>query len=301
MKSTKKIAILGLATASVMAGTPAQACDGDGSLPYVSSICLTTWARTDAFNNAFMPADGSMVSISTYTQLYAVIGTTYGSAAGKFGLPNLGGRAVLGAGKSASGTTYAVAATGGQLGTVLSVSQLPAHQHTLNQNTSNATITAGIGSLTATTSLLGLSATTSLNNVSGSISLAGITYSSSSNNLNLMAAATGPAGTSPAGKALSPTVLSVYSSNSPGVAMASGSISGTLPLKVTANAPVTLNGSPATTLSGGSASTVVNGAPATYLGGLTAPTGGTSGVLTLPPYLVLNYYIAYQGAFPSPN
>jgi microcystin-dependent protein len=301
MKSTKKIAILGLAAAGAMAGAPAMACDGDGSMPYLSSICLTSWAKTAAFNNAFMPADGSMVAISTYTQLYAVIGTTYGTATGKFGLPNLSGRAVLGAGQSAAGPTYNVGATGGQFEMVLSSSQLPAHQHTLNQNGNNATIAVGIGSLTASTTLLGLSATTSLNNVSGSTSLSGIAYSSSSNQLNLMAAAAGPAGTSPAGKALGPTALAVYSGNTPGAAMASGSISGNLSLTVSGNAPVTLNGTPSTTFSGGTASTTISGTPAAYVGGLTGPAGSSGVIATLPPYLVLNYYIAYQGAFPVSN
>jgi microcystin-dependent protein len=290
-----------LAAACLLAGAPARACDGGGGLPYVASVCITPWVRTGDFNGTYTQADGRLLAISDYTQLYAVIGETYGSDTGKFGLPNLKGRAAIGAGQSPGGANYTVAATPGQFETLLDLTQLPAHQHTLNQAGLFAKITGDIGSLQASTSLTGLSATTTLSGVSASAALAGAAFSSSNNALTLMAAATGPVVAAPVGKSLGPTILPVYTSASPGVAMASGSISGNLAVTVGANAPVALSGVPLTTIQAGNPSTALSGAPVAYLSGATSPAGSIVPLPTMPPFLALNYYIAYRGAMPIPN
>ena len=77
--------------------------------------------------SGYLLCDGSAISRTTYAQLFAVIGTTYGSGDGSttFNLPNLQGRFVLG--KSGS---YALASTGGAATVTLTTDQIPSHTHT---------------------------------------------------------------------------------------------------------------------------------------------------------------------------
>lgn len=70
--------------------------------------------------------DGAAVSRTTYADLFAVVGTTYGAGDGinTFNVPNLTGRFPLG--KTASGTGSSLGGTGGALG---HTHGLPAHYH----------------------------------------------------------------------------------------------------------------------------------------------------------------------------
>lgn len=70
--------------------------------------------------------DGSAVSRTDYADLFAVIGTTYGTGDGSttFNLPNFGGRTAIGA-----NTTYALGASGGEATHTLTYNEMPAHQH----------------------------------------------------------------------------------------------------------------------------------------------------------------------------
>lgn len=80
----------------------------------------------------YLTADGTLVSISTYQALYAIIGTTYGGdARTTFGLPDLRGRAVIGWGAATPQTT--AVAFGAKRGTetvTLAANQVPLPQHT---------------------------------------------------------------------------------------------------------------------------------------------------------------------------
>ena len=101
--------------------------------------------------------DGSAVSRVTYADLFAVIGTDFGSGDGfsTFNLPDLRGRVVAGldnmGGSSADVVTDAAADTiGGEVGEedhTLSVDELPAHHHTMDDynaaNSPNVTWSGG--------------------------------------------------------------------------------------------------------------------------------------------------------------
>ena len=78
--------------------------------------------------------DGSAISRTTYSNLFAVIGTTYGSGDGSttFNLPNLFNRMVVGAGNS-----YNLAATGGEATHALSIAELAVHSHTFTGSAVN--------------------------------------------------------------------------------------------------------------------------------------------------------------------
>lgn len=73
--------------------------------------------------------NGSAVSRTTYASLYSVVGTAYGAGDGSttFNVPNLVDRMPVGAGSS-----YALASTGGTATTTLSTTNLPAHNHGVN-------------------------------------------------------------------------------------------------------------------------------------------------------------------------
>jgi len=71
--------------------------------------------------------DGTEYNQSAYTALFAVIGQTYGGAAGKFRVPDMGGRVIVG-----KNGTYALNASGGATTHTLSASEIPAHSHPIN-------------------------------------------------------------------------------------------------------------------------------------------------------------------------
>jgi len=80
----------------------------------------------------WLACDGSAVSRTTYARLFAAIGTTWGVGDGSttFNLPDLRGRAPVGAGSGAGLTARTLADTGGAEDHTLSETNLAAHTHT---------------------------------------------------------------------------------------------------------------------------------------------------------------------------
>lgn len=90
------------------------------------------------FGNATPPAghlvcDGSAVSRTTYSGLFAVIGGTFGVGDGSttFNLPDLRGRSPVGAGTGSGLTPRSLGVTGGEESHVLTTAELAAHTHGL--------------------------------------------------------------------------------------------------------------------------------------------------------------------------
>lgn len=73
--------------------------------------------------------DGRAVSRSTYWELFAAIGTTYGAGDGSstFNLPNIESRTIIGESDS-----YALGSTGGEAAHTLTVDEMPSHNHDIN-------------------------------------------------------------------------------------------------------------------------------------------------------------------------
>ena len=90
-------------------------------MPFAASTVPSGW----------LLCDGSAVSRSTYAALFALIGTSYGVGNGSttFNLPDLRGRAPIGAGQGNGLTNRALAATGGEETHLLSTAEMPAHAH----------------------------------------------------------------------------------------------------------------------------------------------------------------------------
>ena len=74
--------------------------------------------------------DGSLLPISQYSTLYALLGTIYGGdGQTTFGLPDLRGRVAINQGQGAGLTLRYIGEEAGTENNVLSVSQLPVHTH----------------------------------------------------------------------------------------------------------------------------------------------------------------------------
>lgn len=76
----------------------------------------------------FLVCDGSEVSRDDYSDLFAVIGTTYGSGDGSstFNLPSLDGRVVIGLSHD-----HAIGVSGGEESHTLITDEIPSHMHTV--------------------------------------------------------------------------------------------------------------------------------------------------------------------------
>lgn len=74
----------------------------------------------------FLLCDGAAYSRTAYSELFAVIGTTYGAGDGSttFNVPNYTGRVLVG-----TGGDYTLGATGGEATHTLTASEMPRHAH----------------------------------------------------------------------------------------------------------------------------------------------------------------------------
>ncbi len=78
----------------------------------------------------WMRCEGQILQISQNQALFALLGTTFGgNGTTTFGLPDLRGRAAVGAGQMTGGSSYQLGQTGGLEGVQLTPDNLPAHSH----------------------------------------------------------------------------------------------------------------------------------------------------------------------------
>jgi microcystin-dependent protein len=79
----------------------------------------------------WLPCDGASLLRSTYPDLFAAIGTTYGATdASHFTIPDLQGRVPLGAGTGSGLSPYSLGDVGGEETHTLVTTETPAHSHT---------------------------------------------------------------------------------------------------------------------------------------------------------------------------
>lgn len=246
---------------------------------YIGSICIMAFSQNYGFGNGqYIPAAGQQLSINQYTALYALIGTTYGGdGVSTFKIPDLRGKVVVGYDERVS--NQPIGSTGGATSVTLTVAQLPPHLFTVT----NMPVT--LSSLTATTTLTGVSGTADLSNLVLTGPASGLVINASSQSgLNT------PNGTF-IGKG-NGTAGNNYTASTPDVTLNSKSISGNLSLTVNSGtkAPVAISGNPSTTVTGGGTAS-----------GSTNTLGGGQAVPSMPPYLVMTYYMAVIGVYPSRN
>lgn len=94
-------------------------------VPYTSSTIPDNW----------FICEGQAISRTEYSELFEVIGTTYGTGDGKttFNLPNLKGRVPAGR-DSADSNFDVLGETGGEKTHTLTVAEMPSHRHNLQTN-----------------------------------------------------------------------------------------------------------------------------------------------------------------------
>ena len=111
-----------------------------GLMPYAGAASPEGW----------LLCDGTAINRTTYANLFALIGTTYGSGNGTttFNVPDMRSRMPMGAGAGTGLTSRALAATGGAESVVIASGNLPLHQHTI-AHTHGVTIATTTGLVTA--------------------------------------------------------------------------------------------------------------------------------------------------------
>lgn len=126
------------AVTAVSPGTSGNVLVSNGS-SWTSAASLVPSGVISAFAGSTAPTgyllcDGSAVSRTTYAELFAVIGTTYGSGDGSttFNLPDLRSRVIVGAGQGTGLTNRLRGSTGGSETHTLTVNEIPAHNHSVN-------------------------------------------------------------------------------------------------------------------------------------------------------------------------
>jgi len=252
-----------------------QACPAQ---PYVSAVC------TMANNYApvgYMQANGQLVSVVQAQALYTLIGTTFGGSPNvNFNLPDLRGRFLLGAGQQPGNAAYRIGDKGGAETVMLTPANLPP----LTSSTQSGTVT-----IPAATGTVDLSTVTG-----GTATLSGLSFTANANGLNLMASDQPGQGNTANGNALgtanTPSVK-LYVNATPNVNMAAGSISGTVNGTIPATtAKIALQGQLSVPVP---QQTVNLSAP------VSVPNPGQQPISIMPPYLVMNYYIAVDGDFPA--
>jgi microcystin-dependent protein len=94
---------------------------------YIGEIRLVAYAFAP---QGWALCDGHLLPINQNQALFALLGNYFGGD-GKttFAVPDLRGRVPVGYGESVTGTSYALASTGGEEAVKLAVAQLPAHTH----------------------------------------------------------------------------------------------------------------------------------------------------------------------------
>lgn len=160
-----------------------------------------------AFGFLFAPegwleCTGQLYSIQQYQALYAVIGTAYGGdAKTSFGVPDLRGYAVMGAGQGPGLTARTKGLSYGSEGIALTMqSQLPPHNHTIVMETvvqpgvqanTSATPVANSSWLSHPVQITGANTSNTINNFTKAAT--GVTVNTAFSPLTLSAAAGGSA------------------------------------------------------------------------------------------------------------
>ena len=111
------------------------------STPYIGEIRMFGFGTRGA-PNGWQACDGSLLPISEYDALFALIGTTYGGdGQTTFAVPDLRGRLPIHQGTGPGLSTYVLGQRAGTETVTVLPTQMPAHTHTMVATTGAATAT----------------------------------------------------------------------------------------------------------------------------------------------------------------
>jgi microcystin-dependent protein len=111
-----------------------------GGYPLVPVGSLIAYAAATS-PEGWLLCDGTAINRTTYANLFALIGTTYGSGNGTttFNVPDMRSRMPIGAGAGTGLTSRTLAATGGTESVVVASGNLPTHTHSIAHDHASAT------------------------------------------------------------------------------------------------------------------------------------------------------------------
>ncbi len=117
--------------------------------PFLGQISLFAF---DYVPQGWAPCDGRLLQITQYQALYALLGIRFGgNGTTTFGLPDLRGRAALGADQLSGPGAHPIGQVGGQEAVQLTAYQIPTHVHALCGTTAAADAQRPADALLATT------------------------------------------------------------------------------------------------------------------------------------------------------
>lgn len=121
------------------------------STPYIGEIRMFGFGRTPT---GWQACDGSLLPISQYDALFALIGTTYGGdGQNTFAVPDLRGRLPIHQGQGPGLSNYVIGQRSGTESVTVLTTQMPAHTHVMVATTGASTaITPGPALLPGTVS-----------------------------------------------------------------------------------------------------------------------------------------------------
>lgn len=109
------------------------------SQPYIGEIRMFAFGTRGA-PNGWQACDGSLLAISEYDALFALIGTTYGGdGQTTFAVPDLRGRIPIHQGTGPGLSNYVIGQRAGTETVTVLPTQMPAHTHTAVATTAAAT------------------------------------------------------------------------------------------------------------------------------------------------------------------
>jgi microcystin-dependent protein len=123
------------------------------STPYIGEIRMFGFGTRGA-PNGWQACDGSLLPISEYDALFALVGTTYGGdGQTTFAVPDLRGRLPIHQGTGPGLSTYVLGQQAGTETVTVLQTQMPAHTHILVATSGDATsLTPGVTLLPGTIS-----------------------------------------------------------------------------------------------------------------------------------------------------
>jgi microcystin-dependent protein len=144
MKTATKLilllAVLGTLTVVAVSGAQSEPFIGEIRL-FAGNFAQRGWAF----------CHGQLLPIAQHTALFSILGTIYGGdGTTTFALPDLRGRAAIGAGSGPDLTPSPLGSHGGQEEVSLSVDQLPPHTHPAMASSDNADTSSPMGNVWAT-------------------------------------------------------------------------------------------------------------------------------------------------------
>ena len=137
--------------------------------------------------NGWAFCNGQLLSVQQYTALFGILSNIYGGDGVKsFALPNLQGRAAIGAGQGPGLAAYNLGQAGGSEVTTMAVNQMPAHTHQLHvqltpvtNGTTNSSSPAGAVYATGANSLYNYTANTVMQSYPATLTLGPTGYDTS--------------------------------------------------------------------------------------------------------------------------